>query len=52
MRMGLMKRSYNTTTLEQTKVKLIFCVLMECEGEPKNCYCCMNKKPKPLFYDT
>ncbi|OEL30303.1 hypothetical protein BAE44_0008680, partial [Dichanthelium oligosanthes] len=41
-----------TTTLDESKVKLIFCSKMYCDTEPHDCYCCLNGRPEPLCYDT
>ncbi|KAG2542953.1 hypothetical protein PVAP13_9NG811377, partial [Panicum virgatum] len=43
------KRRHNATTLDETKVKLIFCVQMDCA--PQLNFCCSNQKPAPLCYD-
>ncbi|PVH33148.1 hypothetical protein PAHAL_9G579900 [Panicum hallii] len=44
------ERSRNATTLDETKVKLVFCAQVGCVTH--DCFCCLNQKPKPLCYDT
>ncbi|KAG2544636.1 hypothetical protein PVAP13_9KG108681 [Panicum virgatum] len=42
----------NFTASHENKIVLIFCHKTKCGTTWEDCYCCINKKPEELCYDT